>query len=124
MTSSKSQGLKSLLDKIPSAQKFNWDNGLIPYYLARLKEWNGGQLADSVEKNRQYANLLMKNKILQEFALLKICPFKQDFAMALEWILAAGDAVPENKKQMTNFFFIYKNFEKIMKKIPCSKTKK
>lgn len=116
--------LKALLMKIPEGQKANWDNGLIPYFVARLKEWVGGPLEGTDEENWQYANLLIKNKFLHEFVLLRKLPFPQDFAEALEWTLMAGEACADNRKQMTGFQFIYRNFEIIMKKIPCLKTKR
>lgn len=123
--------LMGMLDTIPPGQKKNWDNHLIPYFVKRLKEWTGAELDGDIKRNYQYANLLIDKKIFPHLCWLvwpdtgrTKCPFPQDIALALEWILHAGEQCPENKAQMNNFYFIYKNFEKIMKKQPCSKTKK
>lgn len=52
---------------------------------------------------------------------MRKCPWPKDLAWGFEQILAAGDAVPENKEQMTDVMYLYKNFENIMKKNPCKK---
>jgi len=85
--------------------------------MARLKEWIGAELDGDVKKNQQYANLLIDNKIFVELVRLdRGVPFPPAFADALEWILMAADEVPATKKKCTSFPFIYRNFEKIMKK--------
>jgi len=114
-------GLKDLLEKIPAVQKMNWDNGLIPYITKRLPEWRGIPLTGTIEQNRQYSNFLINKKIFHEFVIMRKCPWPKDLAWGFEQILAAGDAVPENKEQMTDVMYLYKNFENIMKKNPCKK---
>lgn len=116
--------LKGLLEKIPAVQKKNWDNNLIPHFMKRLPEWLGHPMTETREKNHQYINFLINKKFMHEFVLLKKCPFLQDFGDALEWTLHAGAQVPETKAEMTDFVYIYKNFENIMKKKPCPKNKK
>ena len=125
----KTSAMLGMLDTIPKGQQSNWNNNLIPHYIKRLKEWRGiDQLEGDIKRNYQYANLLINGKVFKNLAWLerppdgrRRCPFPQDFAEALEWILARGDEVPENKALMTNFMFINKNFEKIMKKQICKK---
>jgi len=119
----KTLALKNLLTTYPKVQEKNWKNGLIPYFMLRLEELNGKPLTLTKEKNWQAINFLINKKLMREFALLRKAPWPKDFAMALEWIWQAGCQVPENKIQMTNFVFIYKNFEKIMKKEICKKMK-
>ena len=108
---------------VPAGQKSNWANNLIPHFVKRLKEWSGGELTETEERNYQYANLLINNKIFPELCRLvwpdtgrRKCPFPQDIALAFEWVLAKADEVPETKAKCTNFPFIYRNFVKIMKK--------
>lgn len=116
--------LKGLLEKIPAAQKKNWENHLIPHFIARTTEWLGHPMTETIERNRQCANFLINKKMMREFSLLRQCPFPQDFADALEWVLHAGDQIPETKAEMTDLVYIYQNFENIMKKNPCPKNKK
>ncbi len=108
--------------KVPAGQKSNWENRLIPHYMKRLKMYVGGELEDTEKRNFQYANLLINNKIFFELARLvhpngrHKCPFPPDIALALDWTLHAADQVPGNKEKIKSFPYLYRNFEKIMKK--------
>jgi len=86
---------------------------LINYLIEQLKVMNNiKSLDDTVKKNRQYAYLLVKNKIVPEF---KHEPNTEKIKMAIDKILSRINQDQFHKSKSTTTRYIYYNFNKIIK---------
>ena len=101
--------------------KSEYGNPLINKLINKLKKLNDiTSLDGTIKENRQYAYLLVKNKIRPEFEKRNKTPTDNEIVFSLEAIFKKTDKF--HLKNLTNFKYFYYNFVKIIQSSKKNKT--